>query len=151
MWLRISSSGSFSSAERLISSISRRCRRTLASRSLSLSSGLAVGGGGGSGAGSGNPVEETVSAIASSSAGTRAGAATWCVEKRPAIKDLPYQRPAISKTCHIKDLPYQRPAISMSYDAGAAHAAVDRPYRAHDSLSFLPATAASFAAIFWLC
>ena len=41
-WRRISSSGSFSSAERLISSISRRCRRTLASSSLSLSSGLAA-------------------------------------------------------------------------------------------------------------
>ena len=37
---RISSSGSFSSAERLISSISRRCSRTLASSSLSRSSGL---------------------------------------------------------------------------------------------------------------
>ena len=34
------SSGSFSSADRLISSISRRCRRTLASSSLSLSSGF---------------------------------------------------------------------------------------------------------------
>ena len=37
----ISSSGSFSSAERLISSISRRCSRTLASSSLSVSSGFA--------------------------------------------------------------------------------------------------------------
>src|SRR5262245_30397016 len=42
--LRISSSGSFSSAERLISSISLRCRRTLASSSLSVSSGLFEGG-----------------------------------------------------------------------------------------------------------
>src|SRR6185437_488696 len=41
---RISSSGSFSSAERLVSSISRRCRRTLASSSLSLSNGLAACG-----------------------------------------------------------------------------------------------------------
>ena len=40
MCARISSSGSFSSAERLISSISRRCSRTLASSSLSVSSGL---------------------------------------------------------------------------------------------------------------
>src|SRR5580658_5286682 len=87
MWLRISSSGSFSSAERLISSIKRRCRRTLASRSFSVSSGLAVGGaaGGGSGAGSGEPVNETVSPKSSATAGTRAGAATRCVEKRPAI------------------------------------------------------------------
>src|SRR5580704_6105372 len=86
MWLRISSSGSFSNAERLISSIKRRCRRTLASRSLSVSDELAEGGGGGgSGAGSGKPVNEMVSAKASSTAGTRAGAATWCVEKRPAI------------------------------------------------------------------
>src|SRR6202140_5448055 len=98
MWLRISSSGSLSSAERLISSISRRCRRTLASRSFSVSSGLAVGcGAAGSGAGGGSdkPVTETVSPKASSIAGTRAGAATRCVEKRPAIKDLPYQCPAM--------------------------------------------------------
>src|SRR6202044_1223422 len=88
MWLRISSSGSFSSAERLISSIRRRCRRTLASRSFSVSSGLAVGcGAAGSGAGRGSdkPVTEAVSAGASSIAGTKAGAATRCVEKRPAI------------------------------------------------------------------
>jgi len=63
----------------LISSIKRRCKRTLASRSLSVSNELAAGGGGGSGAGSGMPVNETVSAGPSSNAGTRAGAATWCV------------------------------------------------------------------------
>src|SRR6185503_77076 len=39
-WRRISSSGALSSAERLISSIKRLCRRTLASSSLSLRSGL---------------------------------------------------------------------------------------------------------------
>src|SRR5262245_49070960 len=43
-WRRISSSGTLSSAERLISSIKRRCRRTFASRSLSLSSGLSACG-----------------------------------------------------------------------------------------------------------
>src|ERR1700731_2319784 len=112
MWLRLSSSGSFSNAERLISSIKRRCRRTLASRSLSVSDELAAGGGGGSGAGSGKPVKETVSAKPASTAGTRAGAATWCVEKRP--------------------------AISMSYHGYAAPAAVARLQdRAHDSFSFL--------------
>src|SRR4029079_9547748 len=42
-WRRISSSGTLSSAERLISSIKRRCRRTLASSSLSLSRGLSAG------------------------------------------------------------------------------------------------------------
>src|SRR5581483_489622 len=40
---RISSSGTLSSAERFISSIRRRCRRTLASRSLSLSNGFSAG------------------------------------------------------------------------------------------------------------
>ena len=66
-----------------------------------MSSGLAEGcGAGGSGAGSDKPVNETVSAGASSIAGTRAGAATRCVEKRP--------------------------AISISYDGYAAPAAVSR-------------------------
>src|SRR5580692_10989419 len=108
MWLRISSSGSFSNAERLISSIKRRCRRTLASRSLSVSDELAEGGGGGggAGAGSGKPVNEMVSAKASSTAGTRAGPARGCFKKRPPI----------TKPAHIKPPPYQRPAISMSYD-----------------------------------
>ena len=74
---RISSSGSFSSAERLISSISRRCRRTLASSSLSLSSGLdgAAAARSGSGAASGNTVHDTAveRGDGSSATGTSSG------------------------------------------------------------------------------
>ena len=61
MCARISSSGSFSSAERLISSISRRCRRTLASSSLSVSSGLDACAAGSRFAGSGKTVQDTPS------------------------------------------------------------------------------------------
>src|SRR5215475_9081802 len=47
MCRRMSSSGNFSSADRLISSIKRRCKRTLASSSLSVSNGLGAAGAGG--------------------------------------------------------------------------------------------------------
>src|SRR5579883_763745 len=95
--LRISSSGSFSSAERLISSISLRCSRTLASSSLSVSSGFGAGaaacagcaeGCGASisgtiGSGSGSPCGNTVHATASSAGGgggaTAAGIASGAV------------------------------------------------------------------------
>ena len=73
-WERISSSGSFSSACRLISSIRRRCRRTLASSSLSLSNELAAGTTG-SGAGSGNTVQDTVSSAGEVSSGAHPGSA----------------------------------------------------------------------------
>src|SRR3990167_8986338 len=92
-WRRISSSGSFSSAERLISSIRRRCRRTLASSSLSLCSGLAAccccapGGGGGSAA-SGNTVQATPSSADGSSIADRSGAATRRAVKRPPITNV---------------------------------------------------------------
>src|SRR6516225_3662909 len=84
--LRISSSGSFSNAERLISSISLRCSRTLASSSFSVSSGLADCGAAGSGAGSGVGRVANAGASAttvSSTAGASGGAATRWVEKRP--------------------------------------------------------------------
>ena len=87
---RISSSGSFSSAERLVSSISRRCRRTLASSSLSLSSGLAACGckdGDCSGGISGSvvrPRRQAPDGAGSSTAGG-SGAATRRAVKRPAI------------------------------------------------------------------
>src|SRR5215468_4646621 len=82
MWPRISSSGSFSSAERLISSISRRCSRTLASRSLSVCSGLAAaavsGGGGGA-------VQDTPCSASAGASGT-AGAAGSGAGARRAVK-----------------------------------------------------------------
>src|SRR5256885_15918158 len=87
MCARISSSGSFSSACRLISSISRRCRRTLASSSLSLSSVLVWAAWlTGSDAGSGKTVQDTPSSAGDgSSAGTNSGAAARLVVKRPTI------------------------------------------------------------------
>src|SRR5689334_13683058 len=80
MWARISSSGSFSSAERLISSISRRCSRTLASSSLSVCSGLAAAAaataasGGGGGAVQDTPCSASVGASGRAGAGSGAGA-----------------------------------------------------------------------------
>src|SRR5262245_43414510 len=85
IWARISSSGSFSSAERLISSISRRCRRTLASRSLSVCSGLAAEAAADSGGG-GGAVQDTpcsASAGASGTAGASSGAGARRAVKRP--------------------------------------------------------------------
>src|SRR5215210_8509992 len=90
MCCRISFSGSFSNAERLISSIKRRCSRTLASSSLSLSSGLALADCAVSGAvsGSGNTVQEMPSSVddaTSSAAGARSGAGTLRALKRPSM------------------------------------------------------------------
>src|SRR5262249_19617148 len=83
----ISSSGTLSSAERLISSIRRRCRRTLASRSLSLSNGLSAAGGGTcSDGGSGN-VHEVLSGASDGacSAALTSGAGARRSVKRPTI------------------------------------------------------------------
>src|SRR5262245_11265536 len=80
---RISSSGTLSSAERLISSIRRRCRRTLASRSLSLSNGLSAAGGGAcSDGGSGNVHE----ALSGASGGPCSGAGTSGAGARRSVK-----------------------------------------------------------------
>src|SRR5450756_2877761 len=90
---RVSSSGSFSSAERLISSISRRCSRTLASSSLSLSSRSAAACGCNCGAGSAVTSGGAVHAAppsadgADSSTAGRSGAATR--RRRVAAPDLP--------------------------------------------------------------
>src|ERR1051325_3834891 len=89
MCARICSSDSFSSAERLTSSISGRCRRTLASSSLSLSSGLA-GAATGSADGSGNTVQETPSSPPpGSSATTGSAAVARRAVKRPTIRLIP--------------------------------------------------------------
>src|SRR5262249_24528423 len=73
-----------SSAERLTSSIRRRWRRTLASSSLSLSSGFAGGAGtAGSAVGSGNTVQDTPSSAAVAGSSTTAGSGT---EVRRAVK-----------------------------------------------------------------
>src|SRR5450631_280299 len=88
---RVSSSGNFSSAERLISSISRRCRRTLASSSLSLSSRSAAACGCNGGACSAGNSGGTVLAAPPSAGGADSsiaggsGAATRRTVKRPAI------------------------------------------------------------------
>ena len=88
---RISASGSFSSAPRLTSSIRRRCSLTLASSSLSLSSGLAGAiGVSRAGSGSGNTVQEMPSnadETSSSAIGTGAGSDARRVEKRLAMPD----------------------------------------------------------------
>src|SRR5450755_4374919 len=85
--LRISSSGSFSSAERLISSINRRCRRTLASSSLSLSSGLFACGctGGACSAGTSGSATPPAADSADSSTAGASGAATRRSVNRPTI------------------------------------------------------------------
>src|SRR5262245_7145106 len=72
---RISSSGTLSSAERLISSIKRRCRRTLASSSLSLSNGLSACGAAApcSPPVSGKTVQDTPSSAVDSSVGGGGG------------------------------------------------------------------------------
>jgi len=82
--LRISSSGSLSSAERLISSISLRCRRTLASSSLSLSSGLLA-----------------------STTRSRGGADTGCGCERDAGRRRDGQRRQRSRRGFRKDVPHQ--------------------------------------------
>src|SRR5690349_14043940 len=86
--LRTSSSGTLSSAERLISSIRRRCRRTFASRSFSLSNGLSVCWAGAfcSAGCSGDTVQATPSSAddAGSSAGS-SGAAVRRAVNRPAM------------------------------------------------------------------
>src|SRR5215510_13827782 len=95
IWPRISSSGSFSSAERLISSISRRCSLTLASRSLSVCSGLAAADAAmGSGAGAG-AVQDTPSSAgdgASGEAGTGSATGERRAVKRPIIRSSPRPR-----------------------------------------------------------
>src|SRR4029077_19129022 len=87
--LRSSSSGTLSSAERLISSISRRCRRTLASSSLSLSNVFSDGCAAADGCSpiSGNTVHVTPSsAVGVGSSGTgSSGAAARRTVNRPAI------------------------------------------------------------------
>ena len=83
-----SSSGTLSNAERLISSINRRCRRTLASSNLSLSNGLSWPAGAASGSrASGNTVKVMASGVvggAPSIAGRSAPAARFAVN-RPAM------------------------------------------------------------------
>src|SRR6185312_3970389 len=101
---RICSSGSLSSADRLISSISFLCSRTLASSSLSVSRGFAetCAAGAGAGAGpafgtsvgslpgaSGNTVQATPSGAGASSAGAVSGVFARRVVNRPAIMCLP--------------------------------------------------------------
>src|SRR5689334_21679679 len=87
----ISSSGSFSSADRLISSINLRCSRTLASSNFSDSSGLDAEGagpaGGCSGGASGSTVQATISrgATDASSIAARSGVIVRRAVKRPAI------------------------------------------------------------------
>src|SRR5262245_23595371 len=91
-WRRISSSGTLSSAERLISSISRRCRRTLASSSLSLSNGLSAGATACSVLVSGNTVQDTPSSGVEedSTGGAGSGVVVRRAVNRPAI--LAYHR-----------------------------------------------------------
>src|SRR5688572_19633489 len=84
---RISSSGSFSSADRLISSISRRCRRTLASSSLSDRSGFATCAAGSRFCCSGKTVQATppMAGDGSSTTGAGSGADARRTVKRPTI------------------------------------------------------------------
>src|SRR5712691_11734238 len=84
---RIWSSGIRSRACRLISSISRRCRRTLASSSLSVSNGLLAGAcATGSGTGSGSTVQGTSSSAAKGArTGPSSGAGARFTVNRPAI------------------------------------------------------------------
>src|SRR5262245_18152404 len=91
-WRRISSSGILSSAERLISSIRRRCRRTLASRSLSLSNGLSAGAATCSAFVSGKTVQDTPSSGVEedSRGGACSGVVVRRAVKRPTI--LAYHR-----------------------------------------------------------
>src|SRR3569832_1368806 len=101
---RICSSGSLSSAERLISSINRLCSRTLASSSLSVSKGFAetwVAGAGATAAGafgtsvgsppgaSGTTVQARPSAGGASSIAVVSGVFARRVVNRPAIMCLP--------------------------------------------------------------
>src|SRR5262245_19483654 len=86
---RISSSGSFSSADRLISSINRRCSRTLASSSLSLSrelacvcAAIAVWSGG---SGNTTPGSASRPSAGTSGAGVGSAAAVRRAVKRPII------------------------------------------------------------------
>src|SRR5262245_41506531 len=86
-WRRISSSGTLSSAERLISSMRRRCRRTLASSSLSLSNGLSAGAVTCSVFVSGNTVQDTPSSAVGegSSGGAGSGVVVRRAVNRPTI------------------------------------------------------------------
>ena len=98
MCARISSSGSFSSAERLISSISRRCRRTLASSSLSDSSGLDGSAGSLSCASSGAVAIQDIGAGASGGA-SATGAGSGAVLRRAVKRPLMRFSPARSRAC----------------------------------------------------
>src|SRR5262245_3203946 len=91
-WRRISSSGTLSSAERLISSIKRRCRRTLASSSLSLSNGLSAGAAACSAFVSGKTVQDTPSSAGEedSCGGAGSGVVVRRAVNRPTI--LAYHR-----------------------------------------------------------
>src|ERR1700694_721609 len=97
---RISVSGSFSSAERLISSIRRRCSLTLASSSLSDSSGLTgAATASRTGVASGNTVHEMPSSVeVACSSGRGSGGAERRALKRPAMPNalLMSGRPKLS-------------------------------------------------------
>ncbi len=106
MCCRISSSGSFSSAERLISSISRRCSRTLASRYLSECSGLT--GSVGSLVGSGIVMNDMTGTSAGLSAG--ASAAAGSTDRKDSGSDA-----ATGAGSEAKRRAEKRPAMVMSF------------------------------------
>src|SRR5262245_31772733 len=92
---RTSSSGIFSSAERLISSISRRCRRTLASSSFSLIGPprpLSSGAGSGSADGASGASAGAAAAGTASGADTGSGATMRREVKRPSMLILVFGR-----------------------------------------------------------
>src|SRR5262245_19492727 len=139
-WRRISSSGTLSSAERLISSIRRRCRRTLASSSLSLRSGLSAGAAACSALVSGNTVHDTPSSAveAGSSGGAGSGVVVRRAVNRPTIlayhRELEFlqERHWLAVTCRFRRRRIQHELFEFSGDLVAGldlierNAAVDR-------------------------
>src|ERR1700690_3384620 len=149
---RVSSSGSFSNAERLISSISRRCRRTLASSSLSLSSRSVAGcSGGACSAGTCGGAAHAAPASAGGAGSSITGgsaAATRRAVKRPAIAysfllrdgklEFLDRRRGLGFRCRLADRGIHHQLLELCGDLVAGlyfverHAAVDR--LAHQSI-----------------